>query len=152
MRERNKKMRRNIVCLIVFLVGGFFWPVEASLPEPASMPATLKGGFPHDPEVAHYYLLELAKEGKVTQEEMEKVEVYMIFRYARFRQDLSETKGMSEEEFICYMSEKQKLRDNPLKEFADHCGFSPERAKVLMNLLHDSNKGTAYYQKYKQKK
>lgn len=143
----GKTITGNIVVLLLLLLHVVFIPAEASLPEPMGMPPDLKGGFPHDPEVAHYYLLDLVKNGKITGKEQEKIEVYMIFRYARFRQDLKETKGMTEEEFIRHMTEKQKNRKNPLQEFAEHCGFSLERAKILMNLLHDSDKGTKYYQK-----
>lgn len=52
---------------------------EARMPEPASMPYSLRGGEPHNPRVAKYYLEELVSEGKMTKEEAERTEVYMIF-------------------------------------------------------------------------
>lgn len=51
---------------------------DARMPEPDFMPQDLKGGEPHAPEVAHYYLEELVKEGKMTQQEADRTEVYMI--------------------------------------------------------------------------
>lgn len=88
-------------------------------------------------------------DGKLTEEEKEKIEVYMIFRYARFKQDIAETEGMTEKEFIQHMTAKQKIRENPLKEFADYCGFTLQRAREIMNLVHDSDKGNKYYNQYK---
>ena len=46
---------------------------EARMPEPASMPYSLRGGEPHNPRVAKYYLEELVSEGKMTKEEAERI-------------------------------------------------------------------------------
>lgn len=46
-----------------------------------------------------------------------------------------------------YMKKKRELRGNPLVEYANRCGFTLERAKELMDLMHDSDKGTSYYGK-----
>ncbi len=125
---------------------------EARLPEPASVPAELKGTTPHTPSVAPYYLAELVKAGKITPYEAERTEVYMIFRHARRMQDLREADGMSKEERRAYMKAKRELRGNPLKEYADYCGWTMERARDLVNLMHDSDKGTREYERYRQGK
>lgn len=120
---------------------------DARMPEPNSMPYSLRGGEPHKPEIAKYYLEELVKEGKMTQEEADRTEVYMIFRNARRMQDFKDVEGLSKEERRAVMAHKRELRGNPLVEYANYCGISLERAKVLMDLMHGSDKGTKYYQK-----
>ena len=100
-----------------------------------------------DPDAAVYYLAELVKEGRMTAEEAERTEVYMIFRNARRMQDLQDVEGLSEEDRRAYMKKKRELRGNPLVEYANRCGFTLERAKELMDLMHDSDKGTSYYGK-----
>jgi hypothetical protein len=146
-------MKRKFKKILLIMIPCFFMlfvsPVNAMPVEPDDLPQNLKGGFPHDPEVAHYYLAKLVVDGKLTEEEKEKIEVYMIFRYARFKQDIAETEGMTEKEFIQHMTAKQKIRENPLKEFADYCGFTLQRAREIMNLVHDSDKGNKYYNQYK---
>ena len=123
---------------------------EARMPEPSFMPTDLKGGEPHAPEVAHYYLEELVQEGKMTQQEADRTEVYMIFRHARRVQDFKDVQGLSKEDRREVMKHKRELRGNPLVEYANYCGISLERAKVLMDLMHGSDKGTKYYEKEKQ--
>lgn len=120
---------------------------EARMPEPASMPYSLRGGEPHNPSVAKYYLEELVAEGKMTKEEAARTEVYMIFRNARRMQDLKDVEGLSKEERRAVMAHKRDLRGNPLVEYANYCGLTLERAEELMNLMHGSDKGTKYYQK-----
>ena len=120
---------------------------DARMPEPDFMPQDLKGGEPHAPEVAHYYLEELVKEGKMTRQEADRTEVYMIFRHARRAQDFKDVEGLSKEERRKVMKHKRELRGNPLEEYANYCGISLERAKVLMDLMHGSDKGTKYYEK-----
>lgn len=120
---------------------------EARMPEPASMPYSLRGGESHNPRVAKYYLEELVSEGKMTKEEAERTEVYMIFRNARRMQDLKDVKGLSKEDRRAVMAHKREIRGNPLIEYANYCGLTLERAKELMNLMHGSDKGTRYYQK-----
>lgn len=120
---------------------------EARMPEPASMPYSLRGGEPHNPSVAKYYLEELVAEGKMTKEEAARTEVYMIFRNARRMQDLKDVEGLSKGERRAVMAHKRELRGNPLVEYANYCGLTLERAEELMNLMHRSDKGTKYYQK-----
>ena len=131
---------------ILFSMGG----VEARAPEPLTIPEALKGTSPHQPVVARYYLEEFVKQRKITVDEANRIEVYMIFRYARRTQDLAEVEGLDIEKRRAVMRQKRMLRENPLAEFADHCGFSLERAKEIMNILHDSDKGTRYYLKQKE--
>lgn len=69
-----KKILRLALAAILFAAG----TVSARLPEPISMPQDIKGTSPHKPEAAVYYLTELVKEGKMTAEEAERTEVYMI--------------------------------------------------------------------------
>ena len=127
-----KKILRLALAAILFAAG----TVSARLPEPASKP-----------EAAVYYLAELVKEGRMTAEEAERTEVYVIFRNARRMQDLQDVEGLSEEDRRAYMKKKRELRGNPLVEYANRCGFTLERAKELMDLMHDSDKGTSYYGK-----
>jgi len=124
-----------------------FGPVEARMPEPASVPAELKGTHPHSPAVSKYYLQELVDKKLMTPEEAERTQVYLIFRHARRMQDLKEVQGMSREERRAVMKHKRELRGNPLVEYADRCGLTLERARELMDLMHDSDKGTKYYEK-----
>lgn len=119
----------------------------ARMAEQDLMPTELKGGEPHKPEVAHYYLQELVQVGKMTQEEADRTEVYMIFRNARRMQDFKDVESLSKEERRAVMAHKRELRGNPLVEYANYCGISLERAKILMDLMHGSDKGTKYYQK-----
>lgn len=121
--------------------------VSANLPEPASIPQDIKGTSPHKPQAAVYYLAEMVKQGKMTAEEADRTEVYLIFRNARRMQDLQDVKGFSKEERRAYMEKKRELRGNPLVEYVNHCGFTLERAKELMDIIHDSDKGTSYYGK-----
>ncbi len=120
--------------------------ISARLPEPVSMPQDIKGASPHKPEAAVYYLTELVKEGKMTAEEAERTEVYMIFRNARRMQDLQDVEGLSEEDRRAYMKRNVNCGKS-LVEYANRCGFTLERAKELMDLMHDSDKGTSYYGK-----
>ena len=131
---------------ILFGMGG----VEARVPEPLTIPETLKGTSPHQPVVARYYLEEFVKQRKITVDEANRIEVYMIFRYARRTQDLAEVEGLDIEKRRAVMRQKRMLRENPLVEFANHCGFSLNRAKEIMDILHDSDKGTRYYLKQKE--
>ena len=124
-----------------------FLPAEARMPEPASVPAELKGTHPHSPAVSKYYLQELVDKKLMTPEEAERTQVYLIFRHARRMQDLKEVQGMSREERRAVMKHKRELRGNPLAEYADRCGLTLERARELMDLMHDSDKGTKYYEK-----
>ena len=130
------------VCLV-----GLSGISDARMPEPNGMPYSLRGGEPHKPEVAKYYLQELVQEGKMTQEEADHTEIYMIFRNARRMQDFKDVEGLSKEERRAVMKHKRELRGNPLVEYANYCGLSLERAKVLMDLMHGSDKGSKYYQK-----
>ena len=87
----------------------------------------------------------------MTPEEAERTQVYLIFRHARRMQDLKEVQGMSREERRAVMKHKRELRGNPLAEYADRCGLTLERARELMDLMHDSDKGTKYYEKSQMK-
>lgn len=140
-------MRIPIFALAILCLVGACNISEARMPEPASMPYSLRGGEPHNPRVAKYYLEELVAEGKMTKEEAERTEVYMIFRNARRMQDIKDVEGLSKEERRAVMAHKRDLRGNPLVEYANYCGLSLERAEELMNLMHGSDKGTKYYQK-----
>ena len=130
------------VCLV-----GLSGISDARMPEPNGMPYSLRGGEPHKPEVAKYYLQELVQEGKMTQEEADRTEIYMIFRNARRRQDFKDVEGLSKEERRAVMAHKRELRGNPLVEYANYCGISLERARVLMDLMHGSDKGSKYFEK-----
>lgn len=121
--------------------------VEANLHEPENVPAELRGMEPHKPAVAKYYLHELVRQGKMTESEAEQTELYMIFRDARRMQDLKEVKGFSKIKRRAYMKKKREIRGNPLKEYAEYCGISYERARELMDAMHKSNKGSLYYEK-----
>lgn len=118
---------------------------DARMPEPANMPVDLKGMEPHRPQAAMYYLKELVQKGKMTPEEAERTEVYMLFRNARRMQDLKEAQGLSKGDRRVLMKHKREIRGNPLKEYADYCGFSYERARELMDAMHGSDKGDKYY-------
>lgn len=120
---------------------------DARRPEPAEMPDALKGSEPHKPAAAHYYLRELVQSGKMTESEAQKTEEYMIFRDARRTQDLKEVQGMSKIARRAYMKMKREQRGNPLKEYADYCRLSYERAEELMDAMHMSDKGSKYYAK-----
>lgn len=77
------------------------------------MPQDIKGTSPHKPEAAVYYLTELVKEGKMTAEEAERTEVYMIFRNARRMQDLQDVEGLSEEDRRAYMKRNVNCGEIP---------------------------------------
>lgn len=124
---------------------------EARMPEPPTVPLELKGTEPHNPKVIGYYLQELVNQNLMTTEEAERTKTYMIFRHARRMQDLKEVSNMSREQRRAYMKYKRELRGNPLVEYADYCGFTYQRAEELMNLMHDSDKGTKYYSQMKKK-
>lgn len=149
-------MKRNHKAIMAALFLCAVLPIgigaDARREEPKTVPAELKGTEPHNPKVAHYYLDELVKEGKMTKSEAEKTEVYMIFRHARRMQDLKEVQGYTKEARRAYMKKKRELRGNPLEEYAGYCGFTMERAKELIDLMHDSDKGTKQYEVYKNKK
>lgn len=130
----------------------FFMNADARMPEPVDMPAALKGGEPHKPQVTKYYLQELVRENKMTAYEAERTEIYMIFRNARRMQDLKEAAGLGKEERRALMKHKRELRGNPLKEYADYCGFSYNRAQVLMDIMHSSDKGDKYYNQLQSEK
>ena len=148
-----KKYKNLKISLLIFAacltLGG---AAEARREEPAAVPAELKGTSPHNPQVSRYYLDELVKAGKMTKTEAEKTEVYMIFRHARRMQDLKEVEDYDREARRAYMKHKRELRGNPLEEYADYCGFTMERAKELIDAMHDSDKGTRQYNAYKNKK
>ena len=143
-------MKKLCIAMAALCLLGAYQFAEARMPEPSFMPQDLKGGEPHAPEVAHYYLEELVQEGKMTQQEADRTEVYMIFRHARRVQDFKDVQGLSKEDRREVMKHKRELRGNPLVEYANYCGISLERAKVLMDLMHGSDKGTKYYEKEKQ--
>lgn len=149
-------MKRNSKAIVAALFLCAVLPIgigaDARREEPKTVPAELKGTEPHNPKVAHYYLDELVKEGKMTKAEAEKTEVYMIFRHARRMQDLKEVEDYDREARRAYMKHKRELRGNPLEEYAAYCGFTMERAKELINAMHDSDKGTRQYNAYKNKK
>ena len=140
-------MKRKVIIVTALCALSICGFSDARMPEPNDMPYSLRGGEPHKPEVAKYYLEELVKEGKMTQEEADRTEIYMIFRNARRQQDFKDVEGLSKEERRAVMAKKRELRGNPLVEYANYCGISLERAKVLMDLMHGSEKGTQYYNK-----
>lgn len=144
-------MQKLLITACIVLVVSSFGSVDARMPEPADMPASMKGAEPHKPEAAHFYLQELVREGKMTQYEADRTEIYMIFRNARRMQDLKEAQSMSKEERRAFMKHKRELRGNPLQEYADHCGFTYKRARELMDAMHGSDKGDKYYEKMQQR-
>ena len=140
-------MNWKALTLAVICTLGLAGVSDARMAEPDFMPAALKGGEPHRPDVAQYYLQELVQEGKMTQEEADRTEIYMIFRNARRMQDFKDVEGLSKEERRAVMAHKRELRGNPLVEYANYCGISLERARVLMDLMHGSDKGSKYFEK-----
>lgn len=141
--------------LFLLIGAGFLFPLfgantEARMPPPADMPAELRDREPHRPEASKYYLAELVKEGKMTQAEADSTQTYMIFRHVRRQLDLKEAEGLDKEARRALMAKKRKERGNPLEEYAKACDLTLERAKELMDIMHDSDKGTKYYQKAKQ--
>lgn len=142
-------MKKILIGAATLCILGLCQFAEARMPEPSFMPTDLKGGEPHAPQVAHYYLDELVKEGQMTQQEADRTEVYMIFRHARRKQDFKDVHGLSKEERREVMKHKRELRGNPLVEYANYCGISLERATVLMDLMHGSDKGSKYFEKAK---
>lgn len=138
----NSKRLLAALFLLVPLAGS---PAAARMPEPATVPPSLKGGEPHDPAVAVYYLQELVDKHLMTPEEADRTETYLMFRHARRQQDLKEVQGLAKEERRAIMKHKRELRGNPLVEYANYCGFTFERARELMDIMHDSDKGTRYY-------
>lgn len=144
--------KKAILLLAALIVGvGVNVPSYARMPEPEGVPYELKGTEPHKPEVAVYYLHQLVLEGKMTEKEAKSTYQYMIFRNERRMKDLQEVEGMSREERRAVMKRKREARGNPLKEYADFCGISLERARVLMNFMHGSQKGDKYYEQLQEK-
>ncbi len=82
----------------------------------------------------------------MTQEEADRTQQYMMFRYERRQKDLKAVEGMSRTDRMNYMKERRGERGSPLKEYADACGLTYERARDLMNAMHGSEKGTEYYE------
>lgn len=144
----KKKLIIALLALTPFLAAG----AEARMPEPAAVPADLKGTEPHNPLVSKYYLQELVDQHLITPEEAERTQVYLIFRHARRMQDLKDVAGMTRDQRRAYMKHKRELRGNPLTEYADYCGFTYKRAEELLNIMHDSDKGTKYYEKMQEEK
>lgn len=129
-----KKIFRLALAAILFAVG----TVSARLPEPASMPQDIKGTSPHKPEAAVYYLAELVKEGRMTAEEAERTEVYMIFRNARRMQDLQDVEGLSEEDRRAYMKRNVNCGEIPLWNTptdADSLWNGPKNSWILCMTL-----------------
>lgn len=124
----------------------------ARMPEPETVPVSLKGTSPHKPTVSSYYFGELVRQGKMTEAEAQKSQAYMVFRYERRQKDLQAVAGMTTEQRRGYMQARRRERGNPLKEYADFCGFTYERARDLMDLEHGSEKGTQYYKLLQQGK
>ena len=139
-------MKKEIVLIGLSLMAGVI-SVDARMAPPENLPAELKEAEPHRPQVAEYYLAELVAEGKMTQSEANRTEVYMIFRDRRRQKDLKAVEGMDKTARRAFMAQKRKERGNPLEEYANICGFPLERARVLMDYMHGSDKGTKYYKK-----
>ncbi len=144
-----KKHSLSLVLAGLLLASGLMAihaPAYARMPEPSTVPAALQGTSPHTPTVSRYYLDELVHQGKMTKSEAEKTQQYLVFRHKRRQQDLKNIAGLDEEARRQYMAAHRRERGNPLKEYADFCGFTYERTRDLMNVEHDSDKGTHYYQ------
>lgn len=141
-------MRKWIACFIflcLFFSSNFALAAAPHLPEPASIPISLKGTEPHKPEVSLYYLGSLLWQKKITLTEAIRSQRYMAFRYLRRQADLHRVAGLSQEERRDYMRQQRLIRGNPLKEYAQFCHLTQERARDLMDLMHGSDKGTGYY-------
>lgn len=142
----KSKMLLLISLIVLSAVPFFSAPAEARMAEPSSVPDSLKDTSPHTPSVSVYYLQKLVNEGIMTQEEADRTQQYMMFRYERRQKDLKAVEGMSRTDRMNYMKERRGERGNPLKEYADACGLTYERARDLMNAMHGSEKGTEYYE------
>ncbi len=121
----------------------------ARMAEPASVPQELKGTSPHNPKVSMYYFHELVQQGVMTEAEATASQKYMVFRHNRRQKDLRAVQGMTQEDRRSYMKEQKNKRENVVQEYARFCGLTLVRAEQLMNLLHDSDKGTKYYKQLK---
>lgn len=141
------RYKAMLLCLPILLSIGLY--SEARMPEPETVPSALKGAYPHDPRVSHYYLDVLVKQHLMTQEEADNTQSYLIFRNARRHQDLKEVEGMPKEARRAVMKHKRALRGNPLVEYANYCGMTLERARQLMDIMHQSDKGSKYYNEAK---
>ena len=139
-------MKKAILLAAVFLLAGACG-ADARMMPPPDMPAELRETEPHRPEAAKYYLAELVREGKMTQQEADDTLEYMIFRDKRRQADLEEVKDMDKVTHRAVMANKRKQRGNPLVEYAEACHLTPERAEELMNYMHGSDKGTKYYKR-----
>lgn len=143
-------MKRSVCLLALTPLLYMCLAADARMPEPASVPPALKGTSPHTPQVSRYYLDELVKKGKMTKDESDVTQIYLMFRHARRQQDLKQVKGMTKNDRRAYMKHMRELRGNPLVEYAGFCGLTLERARDLTDIMHDSDKGTTYYKKAKQ--
>jgi hypothetical protein len=150
MQLRKVKMLALAALLLTLGMTLSHGPAYARMPEPKTVPASLKGTSPHTPSVSHYYFEELVRQGKMTESEALQSQKYMVFRYARRQKDLQAVTGMDLEKRRAYMQARRQERGNPLKEYADFCGFTYERARDLMDIEHGSQKGSQYYQQLKQ--
>ena len=135
------------LCLAIALSVTNVLLAEARMSEPSTVPQQLKGMEPHNPRVSKYYFQEMVKQGLMTKREAEASQLYMIFRHFRRKGDLWAVKDMDIKERRAYMKGLREKRDNPVKEYADFCSLTLERSEELMNILHDSQKGTKYYKK-----
>lgn len=141
-------MRKWIACFLLVCLcfsSHLAFAAAPRLPEPASVPIALKGTEPHKPEVSLYYLASLLWQKKITFMEVVHSQRYMAFRYLRRQADLRRVAGMPQEERRAYMRQQRLLRGNPLKEYAQFCHLTLARARDLMDLMHESDKGTGYY-------
>jgi hypothetical protein len=152
MQLRKVKLLMLAVMLLTLGMAFSHGPSYARMPEPETVPASLKGTSPHTPSVSHYYFEELVRQGKMTEKEALQSQKYMVFRYERRQKDLQAVAGLDQEQRRAYMQARRQERGNPLMEYADFCGFTYERARDLMDLEHNSQKGTWYYKQLEQKK
>ena len=152
MQLRKVKMLALAALLLTLGMTLSHGPAYARMPEPKTVPASLKGTSPHTPSVSHYYFEELVRQGKMTGDEALQSQKYMVLRYERRQKDLQAVAGLDQEHRRAYMKARRQERGNPLKEYAEFCGFTYERARDLMDLEHGSRKGTQYYQQLKQSK
>lgn len=137
-----------LLCGLLLVAG----TAGAQIPVPASMPAELRELSPHNPQVVRYYVADFAARGLMTAAEAEATERYMRFRYERRRADLAAVRNLSQDERRAYMAARRAERPDPLTEYAEYTGLSLERARDLMNLMHDTAKGDAYYERLQTKR
>ncbi|MCI5836981.1 MAG: somatostatin [Veillonellaceae bacterium] len=137
------------LCGGLLLVAGV---AAAQIPLPADMPEEVRNLSAHHPRFVHYYVADFAARGLMTQAEAAATEAYMCFRYARRQEDLAAVRDLSSDERRAYMARKRAERPDPLTEYAEYSGLSPERARELMNLMHDTAKGDVYYERLQAKK